>query len=174
MPVNPCPSAAAWREAGHADLAGIDAIARLVHPALPERPEVFAEKLRLFTRGCLVLAAGPAVMGYALSHPWALHAVPALDRFLHALPEGPGCLFLHDVALKPEARGLGAGAALVARLEAVALDERLDVLSLVAVHGTPPFWERLGFRRVENPELSRTVAGYGPAAAYMACPLPRG
>ena len=167
----PAPS---WRGAAPADLGAIDFIARLVHPALPERPEVFAEKLRLFPAGCLVLARGPAVLGYALSHPWGFPAVPALDGFLGALPENPCCLFLHDVAVLPEARARGAASALVPRLEAVARRQGLDALALVAVYGTRPFWERLGFRHVESPTLPAAIGGYGPAAAYMARSLGRG
>ncbi|MGY3074279.1 hypothetical protein ACVWZZ_000650 [Bradyrhizobium sp. LM6.10] len=36
-----------WRPARASDLPAISAIAARIHPDLPERPEVFAEKMRL-------------------------------------------------------------------------------------------------------------------------------
>jgi len=46
-------TAAQWRQATAEDLGAIDAIGNGIHTSLPERPEVFAEKLTLFPAGCL-------------------------------------------------------------------------------------------------------------------------
>ena len=160
-----------WREAAPSDLRAIDLVARAVHPLLPERPEVFAEKLRLFHPGCLVLERGKEVVGYALSHPWPCGAVPPLDRFLGALPQGAACLFIHDVALMPGARGLGAGRSLLPRLDLVARRHGLGAMALVSVYGTERFWHGLGFAATESEGLAE---GYGPSARYMIRLLPPG
>ncbi|MBI0534422.1 GNAT family N-acetyltransferase [Roseomonas sp. KE2513] len=157
-----------WREAVPFDLRAIDLVARAVHPLLPERPEVFAEKLRLFPSGCLVAERGEEVVGYALSHPWPCGAVPPLDHFLGALPQQAACLFIHDVALMPGARGLGAGRSLLARLDPVARRHGLGAMALVSVYGTEPFWQGLGF----TTEPDGLAEGYGPSARYMTRPLP--
>jgi GNAT superfamily N-acetyltransferase len=135
-----------------ADLPEVAAIAALCHPDLPEPPEVFAERLALFPAGCW-MAEG----GYAIAHPWAGEA-PALAARLGTLPEAPDHLFLHDVALRPAARGRGLLPALLARLEALGLPE----IRLVAVRGTRALWARHGFV-----PSGPAKPGYGTGAEAM-------
>jgi GNAT superfamily N-acetyltransferase len=135
-----------------ADLAEIATIAALCHPDLPEPPSVFAERLALFPAGCFA-----ALGGYAIAHPWAGEA-PPLATLLRALPEAPDHLFLHDVALRPEARGHGLLPALLARLDALGWPET----RLVAVRGTRVLWERHGFAATGAAKPS-----YGAGAVAM-------
>jgi GNAT superfamily N-acetyltransferase len=172
---------AAWRRMRDGDLAAIAAIAEAVHPNLAERPEVFAEKLALFSQGCFVLvrdgggaagegadagSAGVGVLGYAFAHPWRLNTVPKLDAFLTGLPENADCLFLHDVAVKPQARGQGAAAALVALLADLAEARGLRALALTAVYGSGRHWARLGFAPAGNDDIAAQLKCYGDAQ-YM-------
>ena len=150
-----------------ADLGAIVRIASAAHPGLDERPEVFAEKLRLYPQGCLALAIGGAVAGYAFSHPWTLGDAPALDALLGALPPAQDCLYLHDLALSPEARGHGAAAAAIDRLTALAAAEGLPAMALVAVRGTHTFWARAGFVETPLPRLAAKLAAYGADARPM-------
>lgn len=154
-----------WRPLAPADLREVERIARAVHPALPERREVFEEKLRLFPAGCFALEIDGGVAGYALAHGWTLGAAAPLDRFLGALPAAADCLYLHDVALLPQARGMGAAAALMEKLATVAADNRLGALALVSVYGTDRLWRRLGFESLEA--ASAQLPAYGAAARYM-------
>jgi len=65
------------------DLQSIQKISVVIHPDLPERLEVFAEKLSFFPQGCFVLIHDDdAVLGYAFAHPWWLNDIPKLDDFL--------------------------------------------------------------------------------------------
>ena len=141
-----------WRPMTAADLVKVAAIAALCHPDLPEPPEVFAERLALFPAGCFATEGG-----YAIAHPWAGKAPPLAAR-LGALPDAPDHLFLHDVALRPEARGRGLLPALLARLDALGLPET----RLVAVRGTSALWARHGFV-----ETGAAKPGYGPGAVAM-------
>ena len=96
------PSENAMDPPGAADRGGPrrrDRIDEWVHVGLGERPEVFAEKLRLYPQGCLALALGERVAGYVFSHPWRIGDAPPLDAFLGALPASPDCLYLHDIAI---------------------------------------------------------------------------
>ena len=158
-----------WRPMAPADLPAVAQIAGQVHAAYPERPEVPAERLRLFPAGCAVAAGEGAILGYAIAHPWTLGPPPALDTLLGCLPATPACLYLHDVALLTAARGGGLGTALVDRLRALAAHERLPTLALVAVHGSVPFWRRHGFAAVvpDDPAVAAKLRSYGPAAALM-------
>ncbi|MCK1475125.1 GNAT family N-acetyltransferase [Bradyrhizobium sp. 197] len=156
-----------WRPARASDLPAISAIAARIHPDLPERPEVFAEKMRLYHDGSRVLAAEDEIVGYGLAHPWTQHRIPPLDGFLEQLPGGADCLYVHDVAVLPGFRG-GVAGDYVAAIEQLARASGIATLALVSVYATRPLWERLGFRAVTaNAELRAKLASYGDNATYM-------
>jgi hypothetical protein len=92
--MNTVASEVSWRQAAEADLPMIDAIGNGIHLSLLERPEVFAEKIRLFPAGCHVLIHSGEIAGYGISHPWQLYSIPPLDTFLEALPLKPDCIFI--------------------------------------------------------------------------------
>ena len=150
-----------WRAMAAADLEAAEGIADAVHPDYPEDHGVFAERLRLFCRGCLILDDPPA--GYAIAHPWTLGTPVRLNSLLVALPAEPDTLFVHDIALLPEVRGRGDAVAGVEVLTAVAADLRLPTLSLVAVGRALSFWLARGFVAVEGVD----VGSYGVGACYM-------
>ncbi|MCQ4161332.1 GNAT family N-acetyltransferase [Roseomonas sp. GC11] len=157
---------ARWRPMRAADLPAVLAIADQVHTGYPEDAAVLAERQRLFPAGCWLLEGeGAAPWGYALSHPWHARRPPPLNTPLGALPEAPGCFYIHDVALLPAARGQGAAGRLMPLLRMAA--GSLPGMALVAVHGSVPFWQRQGFRVVEAPELAAKLASYGQDARYM-------
>lgn len=156
-----------WRPARTTDLPAIGAIAARIHPDLPERPEVFAEKMRLYPGGCRVLVADDAIAGYGFAHPWRQHRIPPLDGFLERLPDDADCLYVHDVAVLPDFRG-GAARDYVATIETLARASHITALALVSVYATRPRWERLGFRPVmADAELRAKLASYGDSATYM-------
>jgi hypothetical protein len=168
------PMGPAWRRLTESDLDAVNLIAERVHIDFAERPEVFAEKRRLYPLGCLALSLGDQVAGYVFSHPWRIGDAPALDAFLGALPASPDCLYLHDIAISVQARGSGAAGAAIAHLTELALAERLMAIALVSVHGTWPFWARAGFRDADDPSLVAKLASYGPDARYMTKRLSQG
>ena len=149
------------------NLAAISDLADRVHTDLPERPEVFAEKMQLFPEGCFVLVSGRNIAGYALSHPWRLRSIPPLDDFLGRIPDNCDCLFIHDVVVLPEARGRRAAAALIETAAALATSRVLPFLALVSVYDTHPIWKRLGFSPVADPALGAALVSYANNARYM-------
>ncbi len=156
-----------WRRARTDDLPAITAIADRIHPDLFERPEVLAEKMRLCPDGCRMLAAGDEIAGYGLAHPWMQHQIPPLDGFLGQLPNAADCLYVHDVAVLPDARG-GVARAYVAEIEQLARSSGIARLALVSVYGTRGLWERLGFQPVTpDAVLREKLASYGASATYM-------
>jgi GNAT superfamily N-acetyltransferase len=154
-----------WRQARENDLPAICAIGSTIHVALPERPDVTAEKLSLFPQGCFVFETGGAVFGYAVSHPWTLGAPPKLDSFLDRLPETADCLFIHDVAILPQARGRKAAERFLDRALTVAAQRRLRRLELISVYGASALWGRCGFAPAP---CATPLGSYGPDALYMA------
>jgi GNAT superfamily N-acetyltransferase len=151
-----------WRPMHADDLVAAYALGEQVHVLHPERREVFAERHRLYSTGCRVLAAGGDIGGYVLSHPWPFDAAPKLDTLLGALPPADS-LYLHDIALAERCRGRGHAATALAFLEQLACDEGYRWLALIAVNGTAGVWSRYGFVRRDTVD----TASYGAGAAYM-------
>jgi GNAT superfamily N-acetyltransferase len=150
-----------WRAMREEDLAQVVRLADMIHVDFPERPEVFAERLALFPAGARIWERDGAAVGYTLAHPWR-GAPPHLDTLLGRLPDAPDHLHIHDVALAPAARGAGAAALAVERLEREARLISLGALRLVAVSGSATLWERLGFQA-----LGPACADYGEEAVAM-------
>lgn len=167
IPARIAPVRIAWQPLQATDMDAVVDIAGRVHPALPERPAVLAEKLRLFPAGCRKLVADEVTCGYALAHPWLLAAPPALDAFLVSLPADADCLFIHDVAVLPEARGSGAAAAYMTAAEAVARAHALPAIALIAAYGTARLWRRFGFRAPAAAPPAAELAAYGAQARYL-------
>jgi len=156
-----------WQVAMSADLEIIDTIGNEIHPTLPEREEVFAEKIRLFPEGALVLKQGETTVGYGISHPWLLYSIPHLDEFLIALPRSPTCLHIHDVVILPQARGHGAFRSFVELVVRIAEKRQVAFVSLVSVYNTHTLWGRYGFDVVSNELITKELKTYGDSARYM-------
>ena len=72
----------------------------------------------------------------------------------------------------PEARGSGAGSAIVALLVAAARAAGAPDLSLVAVNDSVGFWRRHGFVPLDDPALAEKLRSYDDAARFMVRSLP--
>ena len=163
-----------WRPMKQSDLADVCRIASLCHPDFPEEDAVLEEKFNLSPLSCFILSdnesSTASVFGYCLAHPYKLNSIPALDRLLHKLPEKCDTLYIHDLALLPEAQGGGNGKKAVELLFNVAEREKFGTLSLVAVHGSQVFWQKNGFKLAEVSEmLKQKLLTYSEDARYMVC-----
>ncbi len=156
-----------WEPLLPEDLPRLVDLAGRIHSALPERVEIFTEKLALFPDGARKLTDGAAFLGYAIAHPWTLFSIPALDGFLEQLPAHPDCLHAHDMVVAPAARGASASAHCLAYWKEIALGLGLRAITGVSVYGTDAHWSRFGFRVVSRPDLPEKLAHYGSTAKYM-------
>lgn len=152
---------AMWRPMAAADLGAVNAVADVVHVNYPEDPAVFANRLALFPAGCWMAEEDGAVLGYCIAHPGIVGEPPPLDCVLPVLPAAADCLYIHDVALLPAARGRHLGVALARRLEEVARAHGFDRMALTAVNNSNGFWGALGY----EPRPCAKLASYG-AATY--------
>lgn len=135
-----------WRPMTAADLPAVDRIAQRVHVNFPEPVETFANRLALYPQGCLALERDGRVVGYMVAHPWPrADPPPGLGAIWDALPAADS-LYLHDVALLPDARGMGAGADALGRLFGIARAAGLMHIWLTAVDGADSYWAAKGFR----------------------------
>lgn len=149
-----------------ADLPQVARVAERVHPDYPEDLAIFTERQRLYPPGCLVLEHD-GVRGYAFAHPWRFGHPPKLNTKLHRLPDDADTFYLHDIAILPEARGAGAGQAVVPLLRAQAAAARLGSLSLIAVGQSRPFWIKHGFSVHVSDTLRAALSSYGAEACFM-------
>lgn len=166
-----------WRAMEATDLDRVMAIAEIVHPDYPEDRAVFAERLALYPEGCAMAEADGLGIGYIVMHPGRLGVPPPLDSPLGTLPEAPDCLYLHDVALLPAARGLGLGVAALERMDALAVRQGFRWLALTSTPGARAFWDAQGFvPRDGGPQdggagLAAKLASYGGGMTYMTKPV---
>jgi GNAT superfamily N-acetyltransferase len=156
-----------WRPMTGPDLPAVCAIADRVHVNYPEDDVVIAERQRIYPEGCAVFDVDGLISAYALTHPWRYAEPPALNVMLGCIPERPTTYYIHDVALAPEARGTGAGSAIVEAVIAHAHKIGAPNLSLVAVNNSVPFWSRFGFEVVAEPALAEKLLSYDADARFM-------
>jgi len=117
---------------------------------------------------CLIACLEGRVVGYLISVPWELSNPPTLHAETCQLPLSPNCLYLHDLAVTPDARRYGAGRALMDAFLARLRDFGFGRASLIAVHDAVSYWERYGFRVVPLPEpMNARLSTYGESAVYM-------
>lgn len=165
------PAPAAWLPLSPSDFAVVDRIAQAIHVDIYERTEVLFDKVSFFPQGCRKLVRGGETLGYAIAHPWFINEIPQIDEFLPKRDDPPDCLFLHDVAVLPEARGSNAAGSFLALLRPLARARGLRFLACVSVYGTDPLWSRFGFTVISRPEIDAKLASYGPTAKYMVAPV---
>ncbi|MDR7332046.1 GNAT family N-acetyltransferase [Roseateles asaccharophilus] len=137
-----------------------------------ERREAFAAKLAV-TDGldCCWMARGDdgQTLAYAVSLPVCEATLPALDAPHCERPLSPTLLYLHDMAVAPEARSLGLATRLLARLADSVRALGLERMGLVAVQGSVPYWQRQGFAEPASltAPLRAKLASFGADARFL-------
>ena len=165
------------RPARRGDLNAILQIqARCYTAIVPESPDSMGAKLAAAPDSCFVASHTDGTpVAYLLALPWRFADPPHLDAPTCQLPADADTLYLHDLAVAPEARGSGAADALVGAFMAALAASRLGRASLIAIQGSAGWWARHGFEAVTaTPALAERLAGYGPDACYMSLLQPGG
>jgi GNAT superfamily N-acetyltransferase len=157
----------AWRTMTGYDLGAVEQIAGVVHPGFHEAADVLAERQRLYHHGAYMLEVNERPAGYVLSHPWASGTLPALNTLLGELPGASDTYYIHDLALLPVARRIGAATYITNALAKHARAHGFPTMTLVAVNGSQGFWERHDFAVEDRPDLTQKLASYEDAARLM-------
>ncbi|MFN3988524.1 MAG: GNAT family N-acetyltransferase [Rhodocyclaceae bacterium] len=110
-------------------------------------------------------------VGYLIAVPWTAHDVPELDAERCRPPDTANCLYLHDLAVAPQARKSGVGLRLVDAFMDAFKRSGLKDAGLIAVQASAAYWSRFGFSSValSGPPASK-LATYGERVAYMMRP----
>jgi GNAT superfamily N-acetyltransferase len=142
-------------------------------PLYHEPQAVLESRLAVAAPYCWGAFEGDELLAYILSHPWPAASPPPIGIMLAAPPQDADNWFVHDLAIGPDARGLGLGRALVGSAARAALAGGIQRGDLVAVQGAWSFWRRLGYAAPDElpPALAAKVAAYGPDARDMSADL---
>lgn len=150
------------------DIDAVVEVARLSFPDHFEERACFQNRLALYPRGCFVLTDGEApAQGYLIAYPWRADSAPPLNTVIEGLPAEPALIYLHDLALHPQARGGGVTTAIIERLADQAAEDGWPAIALVAVNDAVDFWRRHGFAEHEASSMKAKLATYGADARYM-------
>ncbi|WP_262689404.1 GNAT family N-acetyltransferase [Kordiimonas aestuarii] len=156
-----------WRKMTDTDMPQVIALAAVIHVDHPEDDDVIIERRTFFPEGCLVLEGARGLFGYTLVHPAEFEMPPALNKLIGTAPEHTDTLHIHDIALAAEARGTGASQKALKDIEKQAKLAGYQRLSIVAVNGTEPFWQKQGFSHHSSEVLARQLASYDGTSSYM-------
>jgi len=156
-----------WRQMTEADMPAVIRLAEVIHLDHPEDDAVIIERRLFFPEGCLVLEYEGVLFGYSLVHPVEFEKPPALNALIGEAPEHTETLHIHDIALAAEARGTGESGKAIDIIVEKAKAAGFRQISIVAVNGTEPFWQKHGFHHHTSEKLAQKLASYDGTASYM-------
>jgi ribosomal protein S18 acetylase RimI-like enzyme len=133
-----------------------------------ESAEVVAQRLMLYPQSCWVASYHDKIWGYLFSYPSRLGQVNPLGAGFGQY-EQADCLYLHDMAVSPDARGQGVAFALLQQAREYARELGLGELALVAVQNSASYWQQHGFAMVSSLSESarQALESYGDNAIYL-------
>lgn len=130
----------------------------------------FASKLFAAPDSCWVAAGPQGLLAYLVCLPIEGDGLPALHAPQWRKPLHPDWLYVHDLAIHPQARGTGLASAMLQQATALARDQHLATMGLIAVQGSVPFWHRHGFEPARTPiaqGMAAKLASFGEGAVFM-------
>ena len=134
----------------------------------------FLAKLEASPVTCFMAQIAEAPAGYLVAVPAEAGRPPPLHGEDYLVPSAAAALYLHDLAVHPEARGAGVAAALIKAYFRAARRQGFRLACLTAVNGASRFWERYGFRAVADSgadDMASDMTSYGAGAVYMSMRL---
>ncbi len=136
-----------------------------------ESREVYRSRLACPAQCSLVAVRKNVVLAYLAAYVSTLGSVTPLHGEFAVYPQAD-TLYLHDMAVSPNAAGLGLATALFTKMwqNARAWSPRFS--ALVSVQGSQNYWRRKGYDSHTDlsPANRKTLEGYGDDADYMVRP----
>lgn len=134
----------------------------------PESEAAFLAKLHASPHTSVVALHQGQIQGYLVAVPACCFSWPQLNTPVYELPEQPDCLYLHDLAVAPQARALGLGKRLVYHFLTQLHALGWPYASLIAIQNSAPYWEGYGFQAAAMTDSQKAkLDSYGAGAQYM-------
>lgn len=157
------------RRMSQTDLPAISRIQRECYSeTILESVDSFSAKLSASPDFCFVAVQRQQVVGYVVSLPWVFGVIPELDGSECSIPPNADGLCIHDMAVTPSARDIGAAKHMLNTVLEAANQQGYKRIFLVAIQGASSYWRRHGFEVVPaGASLKRDLSAYGREAVYM-------
>lgn len=138
-------------------------------PPLVEEWAVFQKRFLQVGENFLVAKNKNTIVGYAIIFPWQFTQIPKNNEPLPAIPSTLDCLYLHDIGVDPDCRGMGIADDLLEAMTQRARRLKLHKICLVAIGTALAFWQKQQFKPVKLTKVKQTVlhASYGIESQYM-------
>lgn len=124
-------------------------------PCYYESDESFYSKWLGYPKGCYVATLEKKVVGYAITFPFYMGEVFALNSiytpFLYS-----DCHYFHDVCVSPLYRGRGYAKRLIRKVWNTSVHPKC----LVAVNNSKKFWNQYGFKETKKIKYGSSTASY--------------
>lgn len=150
------------------DLPLIMQIQAACYPAhFNEAAEVFAERIANYAHSSWLALRNNQALGYLFTYPTQLGQVCKLGSGF-STSQAANCLYLHDMAVLPEAKGQGIASALLSTALQYGRQRKLRHSALVAVQNSATFWQKFGYSisSLES-EQQMNLLSYGDQAHYL-------
>ncbi len=133
-----------------------------------EAAGVLLQRLQSAGNTCWVASHQGQVHAYLAAYRSVLGQVTPLHGAFQ-VGANPDTLYLHDLAVRPAASGMGLGSRLIHALLNCSSNKTLSWSALVAVQEAHEFWAKYGYsvHEPDDPLQREHLASYGPHARYM-------
>jgi GNAT superfamily N-acetyltransferase len=144
----------------------LDIQALCYDPTKLESRRSFLSKLEASPATCFIARIDEASTGYLVAVPAEAGSPPPLHGLSYPVPPNADALYLHDLAVHPQARGFGVAGMLIDAYFKAAKRSGFRFACLTAVNGASRFWERYGFQKATGSGIE-DMTTYGADAVYM-------
>lgn len=158
------------RPAQEGDVVAIVALQkRCYREVFHESEQAFLSKIKGSKGFCWIVEGQDKVLAYLMSVPAKTPYIPCLHMENYQQPEGADILYLHDMAITPQARGQGLKRRLLDKVLVHAHQVHFRQVILIAVQNSVPVWEKEGFSVVDANSLGleKVLQSYGSDAKLM-------
>jgi ribosomal protein S18 acetylase RimI-like enzyme len=152
------------------DIPAIMVIQSACYPApLLEEAIHLAGKQQQSPKSCWVATKDNKILAYLLTHSWSGDAPPDLNAPLSPPRLKQAIYYIHDLAVHPQAQGMGLAQQLISTAFAWAKQNAFTHIRLIAVAGAAAFWLKQGFKPVSplNEQILKKLSDYGPDTHYL-------
>lgn len=167
----------------HLRLVTTDDLKSLMHiqslcyePAFHEPELAFATKLAAAPEACWLALVDEQPAAYLITLPMqtdetegALRLPTLSDTTVQPTASRPNWLYIHDMAVTTQNRGLGLSSLLFHQALDYAQSRGITRMALIAVQGSAPYWQALGFATDSQPapHVAAKLHTFGENAVFM-------